>query len=370
MRISLILFLFTFWLNASLGFCDIVVLKNGNSMEGVIEKEDTRGITLHLGYGRISFEKKDVESIQRYNPVDQGELVKSWNYRYFSRPGFIPEGLKGLALDFDNLKALRGQAVKSKKQTGKAKREFESLERDLSDFNKDLASVSEQLQAANPKDDLEKYNSLVNEFNSLMAKVKVADYKKNELQKKMLTLNKNISDFINEFTLFRNRLSREKAAPAQVYTNKKAYFFEGVRKELDVMGDDFIKHKVTFERSGLSIVVEASLNGVLKIPLMVDTGASVVVISKDIARKLGIDSPRKSSPLFLTVADGRKVPATPVILESIRVGDVEVKNVKAAVLEIDGAREEYGLLGMSFLENFVIKIDAKSKRLIFEEFNP
>ncbi len=34
------------------------------------------------------------------------------------------------------------------------------------------------------------------------------------------------------------------------------------------------------------------------------------------------------------------------------------------------SREEDGLLGMSFLEKFVIRIDANDNKLVLEEFNP
>jgi clan AA aspartic protease (TIGR02281 family) len=347
---------------------DMVVLKNGGNIEGVIEKEDKDMITLNIGYGKISLEKKDIESIQRYEPKQQDGLIESWNYKYFARPDFIPENLKDMATDFDNLKSLRGLAKERKKEREKAKKESEKLEKELRELNAVLASVSEKLSTTRPQEALEKYNALVNEFNSLVAKIKIAEYNKNELQRKLISLNKTISEYINECGLFRNRFMKRVSASGVYAEKENMYFFTGVKKELDEIEEDFTKYTVEFDRLGLNIVVEVLLNGIVKTNLMVDTGASIVVISKDIAEKLGIDTERKTASILLTLADGRKVPANPIILNSIKVGEVEVKNVEAAVLK--ETQEEQGLLGMSFLDNFIVKIDAKNNRLVFEEFAP
>jgi clan AA aspartic protease (TIGR02281 family) len=363
---TLILCVFLF--PASL-FADMVYLKNGSAFEGVIEREGPAGLTLHLGYGKISFEKKDIASVRRYTLDGQNELVKSWNYKYFSRPESIPEELRDLATDFDNLENLHERGTRARKELDKGKKESQRLEKDLQELHKDLADVSEQLNAARPKEDVEKYNSQVDAFNSLAARIRIADYKKSELKKSETALEGNISDFINEFGLFRNRFLKRLSASKAQGKEENAYFFEGVNKELNQMDNDFIKHAVDFDREGLNIIVDVMLNGIIKTPLMVDTGASVVVISKNLAERLGLKT-ELNPPLMMTLADGRKVPATPVVLESIKIGDVEVRNVKAAVIETNEVREEYGLLGMSFLENFVVRIDAKANRLIFEEFQP
>jgi predicted aspartyl protease len=70
------------------------------------------------------------------------------------------------------------------------------------------------------------------------------------------------------------------------------------------------------------------------------------------------------------LADGSKVKAKPVILKSIKVGDAQLNNVQAAIIEKKGISEEDGLLGMSFLKNFLVRINTKENKLILEEFNP
>ena len=114
----------------------------------------------------------------------------------------------------------------------------------------------------------------------------------------------------------------------------------------------------------------AELNNLIKARLVLDTGASLVVISKDIADRLGIDTKGAPYSLKVVLADGRRVKAKAVILKSVKVGGAEVKNVSAAVLENAQPTDEDGLLGMSFLKNFTVKLDAAHNILIFEQFNP
>jgi aspartyl protease family protein len=77
----------------------------------------------------------------------------------------------------------------------------------------------------------------------------------------------------------------------------------------------------------------------------VDTGATMVRISRDDARRLGIDY-TKGEQGYSIVADGRRVQSWRVKLDSISVGGITLYNVDATVGE---GTVGYGLLGMSFL---------------------
>jgi clan AA aspartic protease (TIGR02281 family) len=101
-----------------------------------------------------------------------------------------------------------------------------------------------------------------------------------------------------------------------------------------------------------------------------DTGASLVVLRKNIAQKLGIDLRNVQSDLKMQLADGRQVNVKSLVLESIKVQNAEAKNVEAAVIldeETQGSEFYDGLLGMSFLRKFNFKIDQKEKKLILEK---
>ena len=88
-----------------------------------------------------------------------------------------------------------------------------------------------------------------------------------------------------------------------------------------------------------------SING-LPVSFLVDTGATQVAMNASQARRLGIDYHVTGRPAEVTTASGVER-AWLVMLDSVKVGDLEVRNVAAVVLE--GAQPQVTLLGMSYL---------------------
>jgi aspartyl protease family protein len=93
-------------------------------------------------------------------------------------------------------------------------------------------------------------------------------------------------------------------------------------------------------------LADAEVNGT-PISLLVDTGASMVLIPFEQAAAIGIDTGRLDFSLPVTTANGSALVA-PVRLSSIKVQRVAVFDVAAAVAQ--PGRLKTGLLGMSFLE--------------------
>jgi len=97
-----------------------------------------------------------------------------------------------------------------------------------------------------------------------------------------------------------------------------------------------------------------SING-LPVSFLVDTGATQVAMNAAQARRLGIDYHVTGSPVEVTTASGVER-AWLVMLDSVKVGELEVRNVPAVVLE--GAQPKVTLLGMSFLGRMEISNDG------------
>ena len=88
-----------------------------------------------------------------------------------------------------------------------------------------------------------------------------------------------------------------------------------------------------------------SIDG-LPVPFLIDTGATQVAMNASQARRLGIDYHVTGNPAEVTTASG-VARAWMVTLDSVKVGDLEVRNVSAVVLE--GEQPKVTLLGMSYL---------------------
>jgi aspartyl protease family protein len=106
--------------------------------------------------------------------------------------------------------------------------------------------------------------------------------------------------------------------------------------------------------SGMYTTV-GSING-MPVSFLVDTGATQVAMNAGQARRLGIDYRVTGRPAEVTTASGVER-AWMVSLDSVKVGELEVRNVQAVVL--DGAQPQTTLLGMSYLGRMKITNDGR-----------
>lgn len=91
---------------------------------------------------------------------------------------------------------------------------------------------------------------------------------------------------------------------------------------------------------------EAEVNGVL-MRLMIDTGASMVLIPYEQVSGIGFDPGELDFSLPVTTANGVSTVA-PIRLSSIKIGPIAAFDVQAAVAQ--PGRLKTGLLGMSFID--------------------
>lgn len=104
-------------------------------------------------------------------------------------------------------------------------------------------------------------------------------------------------------------------------------------------------------------IVQGQINGSAA-TFMVDTGATVVAIGQADADRMGLNY--KNAPSgFANTANGR-IPVRAITLSSVRIGDVVIPNVQAAVLP---SQMSHVLLGNSFLTRFQMKRDNDTLRL-------
>jgi aspartyl protease family protein len=105
--------------------------------------------------------------------------------------------------------------------------------------------------------------------------------------------------------------------------------------------------------------VDASVND-QPVRFVVDTGASVVVLSAADAVRLGLDY-RKGQRANMQTANGATTGYL-VKLETVRVGGIELHNVDGVV--VDRGLGSVGLLGMSFLNRLEMRRDGEKMELI------
>jgi clan AA aspartic protease (TIGR02281 family) len=122
-------------------------------------------------------------------------------------------------------------------------------------------------------------------------------------------------------------------------------------------------HRIKFSNRS-RITTEVVLNGEVTTTLLVDTGATAVVIPIDVAEQLTGVELDPSRRIEAKLADGTVRKGFPVMLSSVEVGDMKAGNVEAIAMDLKG---KHGLLGMSYLNRFHLNLDIENNELVIKE---
>jgi len=105
-------------------------------------------------------------------------------------------------------------------------------------------------------------------------------------------------------------------------------------------------------------LIDGAVNGG-NVRFILDTGATVVALPGADANRLGLDY-RKGRPGRIDTANGSAL-AWAVRLDTVKVGNIELRNVEAVVIE---SGLDIALLGMTFLNRVEMKRDGSTMTLI------
>ena len=123
-------------------------------------------------------------------------------------------------------------------------------------------------------------------------------------------------------------------------------------------------YAVPLRRDGNAMLVEALVGGTLRTRLLLDTGAEFTVLSTAAARRLALNL-GNAAVIPLRSASG--VFFAPMIkVQSIAVGDAAAYDVEVVVHDATPGLD--GLLGMSFLDNFLVTISISDEKLVLTPF--
>lgn len=126
---------------------------------------------------------------------------------------------------------------------------------------------------------------------------------------------------------------------------------------------------VEFSRGSQGILLNVNLDDTIEARMVLDTGASIMLITRNVAGKLRINLDGAQPDMTIQTADGRKISAKHIVIGKVEVQGAQVRNVDAAVLLSEAGDMGFGdgLLGMSFLKHFNFRVDQKEKKLILEK---
>ena len=124
------------------------------------------------------------------------------------------------------------------------------------------------------------------------------------------------------------------------------------------------KHVIKLKPAGSgNFIAETILNGKVRANLMVDTGASLIVISERVAKQLNMRNLNGRPQVQSTTAGG--VVQSPLItFKKVQVGSAVIHDVEASVNSHMGMLD--GLLGMTFLGEFRVEMQGGNNQMILK----
>jgi clan AA aspartic protease (TIGR02281 family) len=119
-------------------------------------------------------------------------------------------------------------------------------------------------------------------------------------------------------------------------------------------------YAVPLRRDGNAMLVEALVGGTVRTRLLLDTGAEFTVLSTAAARRLALNL---GSAAVIPLRSASGIFFAPMLkVPSIAVGEAVAYDVEVIVHDATPGLD--GLLGMSFLDNFLVTISTSDERLI------
>lgn len=132
------------------------------------------------------------------------------------------------------------------------------------------------------------------------------------------------------------------------------------------MVDDGAAYAIPFEKGPSGVMfVQVFLNNVIRARMVFDTGASLVLISPELAQRLGQTASEPAGGKIRLKTAGGDVEGRSMVISRVDLGDAVKENVRAAVGPQNQTFDDFdGLLGLSFLEDFQVTIDHRTQEVI------
>jgi len=345
---------------------DEVRLKSGGLIKGIITEVKAGTVSISVGFGTTLIDSADIRSILYSSSREDNTLRKQWQDRTAGKADPHHPDLQTLIEKLRKLRALRLRAINRQQELERLDSEIDSLEHALSDNASDYQALTPDLDMLSKKDIDEQYRLFgkAHQYNSsIISLQQMIEQKKADQEKG----NPAFPEYMDSIALMEEALHAfKRTCGPKVLKNNRAV--------LSNLESDFKKYKSEFRTAvtdatfiqGDQIIVPVTINGRGPVFLLLDTGASTVTLSRALAARLGINW-RDGFKVTATLADGKVTSGHAILLRSVAVGDFRADNVRAVVMDEPPGKGIDGLLGMSYLQRFILRIDPANKKFVLKK---
>lgn len=345
---------------------DTFYMKSGNEIEGTMVSENASSMMVDVGYGTVSLEKAEILRIRRATKAQRAAAAAELRRKKYRSGALAPKGAGKLAGLVRAALAGREKASEARAAGSARAAERKETEKALLVLRRKYAELSEELDGIDMQADPSEYNRMVGEVNAAGSQIRIKEAGMQQARQQAGKPDSSFQDYLDSYNKLESYLRGEgKRLIKTPRSGKDGEYYSWLRAELGKMKKDFSRDSVESEGRDGHIIVKALLNGRVTARLMVDTGATTTTLYDNIVTALKLDPKDPPKAVDIILGDGSTVRAQEVLLDSIAVGKSEVK-YSAAIIMPAQSGEIDGLLGMSFLRHFVVRVDSANGKLILE----
>jgi clan AA aspartic protease (TIGR02281 family) len=346
---------------------DIVFLNNGGTIEGMVVSRDSIRVRVDMGYGITEIENAEIRSVEMAAGKSRNGLQQQWGSEFIGQDRFVPPRLKLCNDSLRELAAVRSPAIQWSRESRRYLHRVRELEDTIATVEAEYVSINDTIRSNTDLNSYH-YNSLIKRLNMLAADLTVRQHALTGLQQQAPSANPHLKRYIVAIDEFKHYLFAKRGAMARKgVSSAEQEYFTLVAEKVAEFEKDFETTALAVSRQNNVIVVTAKVNGKVHGRFIFDTGATIMTISLEFAKRLGLDLAALDR-CDVVLADGKKVPAKNITLASVMAENAEVREVRAVILDQPPAPGVDGLLGMSFLGEFTISFDGKSGVVFLKRF--
>jgi clan AA aspartic protease (TIGR02281 family) len=344
---------------------DTLYLKNGQTIDGVIEKETDAQVIIDVGAGVFTFNKTEVERVEKN--TQRNEIAEEQN-----EPQDPTEKELNKLITKARVKRRLVSRYNSERHVVEAK--IEKVEAQLRPLYKELEKVSDALEKYEPGESLpihewKRAHAAVTSRDKTLSQIKDYELELGVIKKEETEIAKNLGQALAEYATLNASITRlYDVIIRNDTTGTMRDKLQYVKKMIDRYKDDWESKSIPLQKSGNSYHVEVQLNDSKFYTFLLDTGASAVIITRAMANEIGVRPSEEFRTVDCKIADGSIVEGKAVILRSVSVGGMRAEDVQAIIMEEDEEKSVNPLLGMTYLQHFYFQIDAPASKLILEKY--
>jgi len=369
-RFILLFFIFSLFFIKT-AYADVIYLRDDQQIEGLIINETEEEVFIDIGAGTISFNKDEIRWIER---GDKNESKEKRSKRQTSEEESekLPSAyVERLFTSIREIKAKRYEAIQNKKECRRLYRKYDSFDKKYTAYSKLLENLGVKAKERHAVGNIDEYNNIIIRMNTLRIRKSNLIAAAQEVFEERIKEEKKLFDIIQDIFSLQYRFNENflQIKEKEISPEDK-YYYKELEKEAQSFVHDFRLLSLNYTEGHQGALVDVFINNRIKATFIIDLNLPVTMVSNYLARELHSVHSIPIGKIDFAKINVSLGEAEPLFLNSLKIGELRLRNVTALALDTLPYPQVDGILGISFLKHCIVRLDKETKKLILYEFAP